>query len=653
MNHFQLARTAVPAGTRLRFLRRLAHGTVLIAFLFAPLRAFAETEHAVSPPEALKRLSLEELFDLEVTSVSKKSEPVSKTAAAVHVVTADDIHRMGVLTIPEALRYIPGVEVARVDSRSYAITARGFNGTVANKLLVLMDGRSVYTPLYSGVFWDVQDAFIEDIEQIEVIRGPGATVWGANAVNGVINIISKSAASTQGFLVAGGAGDVERGFGGVRYGGALGSQAFFRVYAKDYDRGPSQFANGQEVGDASRMYQGGFRADWTPTTADGITVQGDLYRSSIDRRKSDPTDMTGGNALARWTKRFSEASHLQLQGYFDRTKRDVPSTFAEALQTYDLSLNHRFAAAARHDVVWGLGFRLTDDDVSTSPVLGILPPHLTHRLYTGFIQDEIALTADRFYVTIGSKIEHNDYTDFEYQPSVHVAWTPTPQQTIWGAVSRAVRAPSRIDRDFFAPAQPPYFLVGNPDFDSEVLNAFELGYKSHPMAELTTSVSTFYNVYEKLRSLETGPPYFLSNGLDGRTYGVEAEAACQVTGRWRLSAGYTFLRLILDVDPSSTDTGTQRQEDDSPRHQAFGRSSLTLPHDLSLDAGVRFVDELPHQKISSTTVCDARLGWQPSKAVEVEVVGQGLFDPRHPEFGTPASRREIERSFYGKATCRF
>jgi iron complex outermembrane receptor protein len=621
--------------------------------LLAPLRASAQAEQIAEPPKALKQLSLEELFDLEVTSVSKKSESVSKTAAAVHVVTADDLRHMGVLSIPEALRYIPGVEVARVDSRSYAITARGFNGTIANKLLVLMDGRSVYTPLYSGVFWDVQDAFMEDIEQIEVIRGPGATVWGANAVNGVINIISKSAANTQGFLVTGGAGNVERGFGGVRYGGTLCPQAFFRVYAKDYDRGPSLLPNGQEAGDASRMVQGGVRVDWTPTTADGITVQGDLYGSSIDRRNSDKTELAGGNALARWTKRFSEHSSLQVQAYYDRTERDVPSTFEETLDTYDLTLNHRFAPAMRHDLVWGLGFRLTDDDVRTSAALAFLPPRLTHRLYTGFIQDELALAVNRLYLTVGSKIEHNDYTGFEYQPGVHLAWTPTPQQTIWGAVSRAVRAPSRIDRDFYAPGQPPYFLVGNPDFDSEVLNAFELGYKSQPTSELTTSISAFYNVYDELRSLEAGPPLYLANGLDGRTYGIEVEAACQVVSRWRLSAGYTFLRILLDAEPTSTDTGSERQEGDSPRHQAFARSSFTLPHDLSLDAAVRFVDELPNQQIAASTVCDARLAWQPTKAAEVAVIGQGLFDSRHPEFGMPSARREIGRSIYGKVLWRF
>src|SRR5882672_4073362 len=485
---------------------RGACGLALAVLLLTMVPAPARTEEAVEPPNALKQLSLEELFDLEVTSVSKKPEPVSKTAAAIHVVTTDDIRQMGALSISEALRYVPGVEVARVDSRSYAITARGFNGTTANKLLVLMDGRSVYTPLYSGVFWDVQDAFMEDIEQIEVIRGPGATVWGANAVNGVINVISKSAANTQGFLVTGGAGDVERGFGGARYGGALGSRAFFRVYAKAFDRGPSKLPNGQDAGDASRMHQGGFRADWTPSPAAGITVQGDLYGSDIDRRGSDPTDLSGGNALARWTRAFTDHSNLQLQGYYDRTERAIPSTFSERLDTYDLTLNHRFAPAARHDVVWGLGFRLLDDDVQNSAALAFLPPGVTHRLYTGFVQDEIALEADRLYLTLGSKVEHNSYTGFEYQPSVRLAWMPKPDQTLWGAASRAVRAPSRIDRDFFFPGQPPYFLVGDSTFDSEVLYAYELGWKSRPLSDLTTSISTFYNVYDKLRSLEAGPP---------------------------------------------------------------------------------------------------------------------------------------------------
>ena len=627
--------------------------------MLTPLAATAQTDteqtdEAVEPSNSLKQLSLEELFDLEITSVSRKPEAISRTAAAVHVVTSEDIHRMGVISIPEALRYIPGVEVARSNSRNYAITARGFNGTIANKLLVLIDGRSVYTPLYSGVFWDAQDAFLEDIEQIEVIRGPGATVWGANAVNGVINVISKSAANTQGFIVDGGAGNVERGFVGARYGGRLGPQAFFRVYAKDYDRGPTLLPNGQESGDASRQWQTGFRADWTPTTVDGITVQGDLLGGSIDQPGMEKGVLSGGNLLGKWTKSFSDHSNLQTQVYYDRTKRDNPTVFGETLDTYDITLNHRFAPAARHDLVWGLGWRLLRDDVRNSASLAFLPPRLDHRLYTGFLQDEVTLAANRLFLTMGSKIEHNSYTGYEVQPGVRLAWTPAPTKTVWAAASRAVRTPSRIDRDFFVPAQPPYLIEGDSTYQSEVVFAYELGYKGQPTGALSTSISTFYNVYDKLRSLEFPPiPGHFGNGLEGEGYGVEAEATCQIARGWRVNAGYTFLRLVLDVKPGSTDTQQESQERDSPRHQAYLRSMLDLPHHVSLDAGVRYADEIPNQQIDPTTVCDARLAWKPVKQAEISVVGQGLFDTRHPEWGTGSSRREVERSIYGKATCRF
>ena len=275
-------------------------------------------------------------------------------------------------------------------------------------------------------------------------------------------------------------------------------------------------------------------------------------------------------------------------------------------------------------------------------------------MYTGFVQDELTLSPNRLFLTVGSKVEHNDYTDFEYQPGARLAWTPTPTQTIWGAASRAVRAPSRIDRDFFAPSQPPYFLVGDSSFVSEVLLAFELGYKTQPTSDVTASLSTFYNTYDKLRSLETGSfPFYLGNGLEGHTYGVEAEAACQVASPWRLSAGYTFLRLILNVDPTSTDTQSERQEGDSPRHQAFLRSSLKLPHGLTLDASARYVDRLSNQNVPANTICDARLAWQPTKGTEIAVVRQGLFDSRHSEFGMPSTRREIGRSIYGKLSCWF
>jgi iron complex outermembrane recepter protein len=641
------ARRAVP------LLRGASAALALAAVLVAVPRAWAEKPSTDEPLGSLKKLTLEQLFDVEITSVSQKPESLSHAAAAIHVVTQEDIRRMGAPSIPEALRNIPGLEIARVNSRDYAITARGFNGTVANKLLVLIDGRSVYTPLYSGVFWDVQDTFIEDIEQIEVIRGPGATVWGANAVNGVINVISKDAAQTQGLVVAGGGGNAERGFGGARYGGTLGSHAHFRVYGKHVDRDASLRPDGLEAGDEFRRSQGGFRIDWTPTAADGFTFQGDVYGGSGRQSGAEAVDLSGGNVLAKWTRRFSANSDLHVGAYYDRTDRDSPPTFGETLDSYDVTLRHRFGVADRHDLVWGLEYRGTEDDVRNSPGLAFLPARLSRNLWTCFVQDELALARNRLHVTVGSKFEHNDYTGFEYQPSGRFAWKPSVSHTLWGAASRAVRTPSRIDRHLFVPATPPYLLVGSPDFDSEVLRAFELGYKVQAAKNMTASIATFYNLYHRLRSLEMGPPFFLANGFKGQTYGVEGEATYQLSDRWRLNPGYTFLRLDLDTTPASTDTTHARQEGDSPRHQFFIRSSLALPREMAVEVAVRYVGELPNQRVPAYATADARLAWQASSAIEVALVGRNLLDPHHPEFGTPATRRHVERSLYGKVTCQF
>jgi iron complex outermembrane receptor protein len=635
----------------------LITGLLFLAPLPATARGDDTSPENVEPPKALKKLSLEELFDVEVTSVSKKAEPVSRTAAAIHVVTSEDIHRSGPVSIPEALRYIPGVEVARLDARSYAITVRGFQATTANKLLVLMDGRSLYTPLYSGVFWDAQETLLDDVDRIEVIRGPGATVWGANAVNGVINVMTKSAASTQGFLVYAGGGNVERHFEAARYGGTLGAHGFYRVYLRSWDRGPSLRQDGADAGDYTRMRQGGFRSDWTPTTSDAVTIQGDLYNSTADNRASDNTEIAGGNALARWNRKLSSRSSVQVQSYFDRTKRDIPSSFGETLETYDLTAEHRFPLGTRHDVVWGLGFRLMDDHVRNSPGISFQPDHRTDRLYTGFVQDEIALTRDRLSLTLGTKIEHNDYTDYEFQPGLRLAWLVNPGQTLWGAASRAVRTPSRLDTDLFAPSQPPYILAGNPNFKSETLDAFEIGYRAQATKTLATSVSTFYNLYDDLRSLELDPttvfPITEANKLEGRSYGLETEAEWRALPRMRLRAGYTYFRLLLKKKPTSSDPGSANQEGDSPRNQAFLRSSLDLSSNVKLDASVYFVDRLPNQHLPRRAGSDARLAWQVSPKAELAVVGQNLFGPDHPEFGQPNTRRDFERSVFGKVTCAF
>jgi iron complex outermembrane receptor protein len=641
-----------PAG--IRFGIGVATVLLLSTALLPPRPVQGEVApQSIERPRSLKKLSLDQLFDLEVTTVSQKPESLSKTAAAIHVVTQNDLQQMGALSLPEALRDIPGVEVARVDSRQNANSARGVNGTVANKLLVLIGGRSVNTPLYSGVFWDVQDTFMEDIEQIEVIRGPGATVWGSNAVNGVINVRTKDAAETQGWLVDGGGGSAERGFGGARYGGTLGRSATFRIYGKHFERDASLRPDGSEAGDDWRMSQGGFRVDWDPRSADRLTFQGDAYDGSVDQPNAEATDLSGGNGLARWTRRLSATADLELRGYYDRTDRQIPGIFGETLDTYDLAFRHRFSSGQSQDVVWGIEYRLLRDDVRNSPGLAFLPDRIAHQLFSGFVQDELALMRDRLRLTLGSKVEHNDYTGFEFQPSVRLAWLPVTSQTAWAAASRAVRTPSRIDRDLFAPATPPFFLAGGPNFDSEVLRAFELGYKVTATSALTGSISTFYNLYDHLRSLELGLPLVLANGIKAHTYGAEAEASLQVSSPWRLSAGYSYLKMKVEAESWSTDQTSYLQSGDSPQHQAFLRSSLQMPHGVALDLTSRYVGNLPHQQVPAYATGDARLSWQATNKVELDLVGQNLFDPRHPEFGMPASRREIPRGAYGKVTCRF
>src|SRR5213593_5305657 len=427
--------------------------------------------------EALKKLSIEQLMNLQVTSVSKRPERLSQTASAIQVITQEDIRRSGASSLPEALRLAANLQVAQLDSRQWAISARGFNSTTANKLLVLIDGRTVYTPLFSGVFWDVQEVPLADIDRIEVISGPGATLWGANAVNGVINVITKDAKDTQGFLLAGGGGTEQHGFGTVRYGAALGSSVRARIYGRGFDRDATALPSGQDAADDWHLEQGGFRMDWEASRASRVTVQGDLYDGRIAQDSGGDIAVSGGNVIAKWSHTLSERSSLAAHLYYDRTDRDIPGVFGEDLDTYDVDLQHRARVGARHEVVWGLGYRLINDRVVNSSGLAFLPSHVARQWFTGFVQDEIALVPNRLHVALGTKIEHNDYTGFEIQPSGRVSWTVSPSGTLWAAVSRALRTPSRIDRELFAPGQPPYFLAGGPDFHSEKLLAYELGYR--------------------------------------------------------------------------------------------------------------------------------------------------------------------------------
>src|SRR5882724_10229959 len=390
--------------------------------------AFVQAQVTTPSPSELKRLSVEALMDIEVTSVSRRPEKLSETASAIQVITDEDIRRSGAAKLPEALRLASNLEVAQVDSRQWAISARGFNNTTANKMLVLIDGRTVYTPLYAGVFWDVQDPLMEDIDRIEVISGPGATLWGANAVNGVINVTSKSATDTQGLLFMGGGGTELRGFSSVRYGGQLSSKAHYRVYGKFFDRNSVVLRNGQDAADDWHMGQGGFRMDWDTSKSNLFTLQGDYYSGRMGQRHTDDTVVDGGNVIGRWSHSFSERPDLKLQLYYDRTHRNVPNTFAEVLDTYDVDFQHRFPLGDRQAIVWGFGYRLNKDNVTNSVGLAFLPPRVSRQEFSGFVQDEIALVKDRLHLTIGTKIEHNAFTGFEYQPSGRLAWKLSRRQ---------------------------------------------------------------------------------------------------------------------------------------------------------------------------------------------------------------------------------
>src|SRR5258705_1663620 len=557
----RLAFGLVKAGVSCLNVLRLLSISILVMIELVSFGGHSFAQMQNTNPGGLRKLTLKELMDADVTSVSKVPERYGEAAAAIQVVTGDDIRRSGASSIPEALRLADNLNIAQKNSHSWAISARGFNTDLANKLLVLRDGRSVYTPLFSGVFWDQQDYLLEDIDQIEVISGPGGTLWGANAVNGVINIISKSAKDTQGLYVEGGGGSSLRDFLGVRYGGTLATNVFFRAYGKFFDRGNQVLPNGNEVSDSWRMGQGGFRLDATPSSRNILTLQGDLFSGDENLPTGRNSRVSGGNILGRWSHTFSHDSGMSLQIYYDRTHLNQPvsatqfaraGTLIDDLDTYDIDFQHRYRVDKRNRIVWGLGYRLTHDVVKNAPALAFFPTTLNHHLFSGFVQDEITL-AEKLSLALGTKVEHNGYTGFEFEPSARLTLRATPRQTIWAAVSRAIRAPSRVDRDvrYPTPALSPIvqnLLIGGADFKSETVIAYELGYRAQLGSKDSCPTSTLFNDYNNVRSLSSsrppailGLPLFFDNNLDGRTYGIEFSAHFQVLDWWRLHGGANFL----------------------------------------------------------------------------------------------------------------
>ncbi|TXT46774.1 MAG: iron complex outermembrane recepter protein, partial [Limisphaerales bacterium] len=567
------------------------------------------------------------------------------------------------------------------------ISARGFNDTFANKLLVLVDGRSVYTPLFSGVYWDVQDTLLEDLERIEVIRGPGSALWGANAVNGVINIITKSAKDTVGTLVTVGGGTEDQGMVGVRHGLKLADALFLRVYGKGFVRDHSMRFGGGDANDEWRQARGGFRLDWEPSDVSQLTFQGDLYGGGFHHTVSLPAlvapfatteeqvgRVTGGNVLLRWKRQLAEGSDLQFQTYYDRTARDA-SFYAETREAVDFEFQHHFQLGERHDVTWGINHRLTRDDAyKQSFTVTLTPGSEGHHLSSFFLQDQIELVPDQLKLTLGAKVERNDYTGWSLQPSARLLWSPHPEHHLWAAVSRAVRTPSRAERtarvNLGAAAGPTVFAyLGSPEAGDERLVAYELGHRWQARPELSFDTALFYNRYSNLGTAETGaafleatpaPAHFTvplvqANLGHGETYGAEISGRWQATERWRVTASYAQLVVQIHNRPGSTDAGLTT-EGSSPRNQATLRSAWDLPRGFAFDTTLRYVDNLRSLQVPAYLTLDARLAWRPQPNLEFALVGQNLLDRAHPEFRPQTiatERTEVERAVYVKVTYKF
>ncbi len=672
----------------------------------------------VAAEESFFDLDLEEVLNLEITSVSKKPQTVSQAAAAVFVITADDIRRSGAKSIPEVLRMAPGLQVAQISANTWAVSSRGLNGRFANKLLVLMDGRSVYTPTFSGVYWDVQDTMMADIERIEVIRGPGAALWGANAVNGVINIISKSAAATQGGLLSVSAGMEERASGEVRYGGEAGAIGHWRVYGKGFKRDAGLIEEGKlSAGDDTWQGRTGFRADLAPTTRDRLTVQGDFYKgrsgeSSVLYSLTPPyhnlvgsnQDVSGWNLLGRWQRELSEQDSMTLQAYVDHTRRDWPGMILkETRTTYDVDFQYRNRQFQGHDIVTGASWRLSQDRIgssftgipnSTLPIAFFNSPETSRKLFSLFLQDDITLVPDKLVLTLGTKLERNDYTGVEHQPNARLLWMPHESTTFWGSVARAVRTPSRVERgsevnlQVLPPMDPslPLPLLTrniNQGFSAETLMAYELGWKQRLTSSLSVDLALFYNDYDKLRTASfrgmptcqpsgapIGPGCFfpvpsshmlqlsdLGNDSTGRSHGLELAADWRVTPNLKFQFAWSWLNMRLKAHGASISSDL---EDGSPQHQFSLRTAWNPRADIDVDLWLRRVGRIEqyikNEDVTAYTEADLRLAWRPEKTVEIALVGRNLLHRSHQEaiseLGSLAPML-IERSVFVQVNKKF
>ena len=654
----------------------------------------------------LLNMSLEDLMNITVTTVSNRPQRLSQVASAVFVITQDDIRRSGVTSIPEALRMAPGVQVARLGTDKWSISVRGFNGRFANKLQVLIDGRSVYTPLFSGVIWSEQDTFIEDIERIEVIRGPGSTIWGANAMNGVINIITKKAADTQGVLLTAGGGSFERGFVGARYGGELGENTPFRVYAKGFSRDNTTTLAGSNANDTWHSARTGFRLDHT-RGMDEYTLQGDMFISSTgdsltqsiltppySRLDFIDTKVKGGNIRFRWDRNYSENSSTTLQVYYDRVHDQLmPNT--EYAESFNIDFRQRLPILDRHDVIWGANYRSYNNKVLDTETILFIPRQRKTTILGAFVQDEIMLLQDELRLTLGVRLDHNDLTneEVEVQPNARLMWTPDEKTSVWLSASKAVRTPSRGESDatisrevmptsFDLPLPVMMAVQGSTTYGSEKLNAYELGYRYQFTGSASIDVAGFFNDYSKLHDFSFGDststlgrhahravpgvgihqhlmlPIFFNNNASAHSYGGEVSVNWRLHERWRLQGNYSYQEINVNsnVDFINIDATTGGADRANPQHQASFRSNYDLSDKVELNLWLRYVSSLPFYNIKEYVTMDAKLGWKPARNVEVFLVGQNLFSKNHRESRSdyiPSLPTRIPRGIYAGATWRF
>jgi iron complex outermembrane receptor protein len=590
--------------------------------------------------EDMQHMSIGDLANIDVSSVTKTPQALSQAPAAIYVITHDDIVRSGATSVPEMLRLAPNLEVEQTTASHYTITARGFNGNAADqnfsdKLLILIDGRSVYNPLFSGVYWDLQDVVPQDIDRIEVISGPGATLWGANAVNGVINIITRKSGETQGGLVAVDAGTLESSVS-VRYGGRINDNLTYRLYVRDIIDNDTVTSIGANAHDHGSKPQGGFRFDWTPSDADAVTLQGDAFEGSEAQLGAPNEDIEGRNLVARWNHSWSNGAGLQVQAYYDQMGRSTEHGGGSfTVDTYDLDVQHSFSLNARNDFVWGGGVRHSHYNIAGTASLQFAPATGDLNLVNLFVQDTISIS-QAVKLTVGLKLEDDPYSGLSPLPSARVSWQPNTSTLLWAAVSRAIRSPTPFDRDVVEKVGSTVFLTGGANFQSETLTAYEIGARVQPTSRLSFSVSTFYNTYDELRSIEPQSstvflPLKWGNGLRGETYGLEAWGDYRVSDWWRMSAGFNALYEHFSFRPGASGLLGVDQLGDDPHYQASLRSSMNLGHAVTLDADLRYVDALPNPSVPAYVELNARIGWKVSDHVQLSLSGFNLLHDRHQE----------------------